>query len=97
MGAYVNPKNMTKEQWLNDNALLLDIPPRWEELEEGDVFVCLINNLAFTAAAIAYNEKEFDYFMQPDTRPRTWYIAVIEDLRPVSPELENYLPSTASS
>lgn len=37
-----------------------------------DCTVCVVNNGAFEAAAYAHSEQEFNYFMEPDGRPKIW-------------------------
>lgn len=87
MGCYVNPSDMTKESWLEKNANELHGgPPQWSRVLEGNLPVCLVHNGAFTAAAIAYSERELQDFSDPqDRRPKRWFVAPIEALRKVSP------------
>jgi len=77
MGYYINPVDMEKEEWLTKNAL--------SELNKEDlkIFnfnqtqtrpVCLLNNGFFTAAGIAFNERELNVFAsEEDTRPKKFY------------------------
>ena len=88
MGAYINPTDTSKEEWLKNNAT--KIQPG-ENVEEGYFPVCLVRNPSFTAAAIAFNEKERRRFERDDGRPKQWYKAKEEDLHTVSKELERYL------
>jgi hypothetical protein len=71
MGCYVNPKDMSKERWLEQNGLVISTPRTWDFTSDR-LPVLLIDNGPFTAAAVAY-KKELDYFNEPDPRPRTWY------------------------
>ena len=95
MGAYINPRNgMTKEQWLKENGFpTWELRPqiKWEDVPKGYLPVCLINNGLFTAAGIAFNERELAVFNDPsDTRPRIWFFCDVDDLYPVS-NLDSYL------
>ena len=65
MGFYINPQNRTKETWLEMFGQKVD-SPKWPP-PNGTIPVCLIDNGPFTAAGIAYNEKEFDVFLEPDS------------------------------
>lgn len=73
MGCYINPTNMTKENWLAKNGTRVEAPvlPR-----DGDDFelVCLLNNYTFTAAAVCFDKGELDMFSNvTDPRPRVWF------------------------
>lgn len=103
MGYYINPPEGTKEGWLNDNGLEVT-DPSWGLLATNfrgamgnrgndGVYVCLVDNGPFTAAAVAYNEAEFDAFADPtDPRPRTWYVVMRSDIIDVCPEVAERLP-----
>lgn len=88
MGAYINPKDKTKEAWLKENAEVCKNP---YNVPEGWLPICLVDNGLFTAAGIGYSQREVQVFMTPDGRHKTWWMAKIEDLHLVSPELKNYL------
>ena len=38
----------------------------------------MVDNGNFTAAAIAYNEDEFNVFKAPDARPKRWFVVHLE-------------------
>ncbi len=72
MGLYIDPVDMSKEDWLLKNGTR--IAPAFTDPCSGDVTVCLVNNGPFTAAAVAYSEREVDAFNQPrDGRPKVWF------------------------
>lgn len=76
MGVYINPTNgQTKEQWLNDNGIELGptIPPG-NYMTGDESLVCLVNNWQFTAAGVAYDERELRAFQQDDGREKTWWL-----------------------
>lgn len=100
MGAYINPPNMTKEQWLQENAEMMPDPPHYVDRRTGLAAVCLVHNVegentalfTGTAAAIAYSRDEFIRFFRPgDLRDKEWFIAPISKLKEVSRELSLYL------
>lgn len=102
MGAYINPKNMTKEQWLAENAIEVEISGDTPELIRQVLLdekipyshlpVVLVDNGAFTAAGIAFSKGELMAFTDKrDMRPKRYFIAPIEKLHEVSPELKFYM------
>jgi len=91
MGAYINPQDMTKEDWLTRHAMRLDKPPRWEDISEGYMAVVHIDNGIFTAAGIAFCKQELEDFSRPDGRPKLWFLAEEKDLHEVSEELKEYM------
>ncbi len=91
MGAYINPKDMTKERWLDEFAEKRLPSPNFEATPDGYLPVVLVDNGIFTAAGIAYSPDELAVFNTPDGREKEWFIAKIDDLHTVSPELGSYL------
>lgn len=94
MGVYLNPKKMSKEEWLKNKAYVMinhELP--FDEVVEGGMLpVVLVDNGSFTAAGIAYDEKEYLCFTaDDDPRPKKVYLAFINDLLDQVPELEKYL------
>ena len=82
MGYYINPSNMPKEQWLEENGQ--NVSPKFarEHKIDGRYLVCLVDNGPFTAAGICYDDRERDAFLIPDQRPKTWYLVSKELLQP---------------
>jgi len=94
MGCYINPPDMSKEDWLHEHAEMTEgqlFPPVWDEIPEGHLPVCLVLNAEFTAAAVGYDEQENEAFSytESDLRPRIWFTAPIEALLEVS-DLEKW-------
>lgn len=79
MGYYINPSNMTKEQYLIKHGKPIVTKPTFDQIADCSVLVCLINNGFFTAAGIAFNEAELETFRSPDGRPKLWYLLSKED------------------
>jgi hypothetical protein len=74
MGYYINPHNETKEEFLGRVGTLVPVAPTWAEIPTDSNLVILLHNRSFTAAAILFDEKEFNEFMDPDdTRRREYY------------------------
>ena len=89
MGCYINPKDTTKEQWLIENGVPVSVFPEWEDIrEDGCLPVILVNNGPFTAAAIAYEKAELEYYLEPDPRPQTFYLVNENNLIEVEPSLK---------
>lgn len=81
MGLYINPPDMTKEDWLLANASAIVPPPKAFDDRPGERYVCHVNNGPFTAAAIAFNQRELKEFTRADDRrPKQWYSVPIERL-----------------
>jgi hypothetical protein len=73
MGCYVNPKDMSKEQWLAENGKEIEPTKTWD-FSSDTLPVCLVRNSAFSAAAVGYQQGELEDFNDPaDNRPTTWY------------------------
>jgi hypothetical protein len=82
MGYYINPNDMTKEEFLRRYGTRLDRAPDTFKNEKDEYAVCLVDNGAFTAAAIAYNQGELEVFKDPDGRRRMWFYVPVEELKP---------------
>lgn len=95
MGAYINPPDSSKEVWLGRNAIVLDGPPERFDEREGEFPIVLIDNGYFTAAGIAFDQRELELFLFPDPRPKIWLSAPIEKLHDVSPALKDYMERSA--
>lgn len=98
MGAYVNPPNQSKEEWLEENGVQISrgaakrISNNIEDGPTEELAVCLVDNGPFKAAGICFEPREFEAFSQPDDhRPKKWFKANIEDLKKVSGELKRYM------
>ena len=94
MGCYVNPKNESKEVWLEKHGTVMpiNIDTSYNDYCEDECLpVILVDNGMFTAAGVAYDEREFQDFTSPmDLRPKRGYKVKIEDLKKVS-DIEDYL------
>lgn len=91
MGCYVNPHGESKEAWLNRHGrAVLDPPPYWGNLPGDQLPVCLVDTGHHTAAGVAFSKREYLHMLQPDGRPKVWYLVKIDDLKTVS-ELESWL------
>lgn len=90
MGFYINPTNMTKENWLKDNSVaVMFSPPDWKTVREKNLIpVCLVNNGPFNAAGICYSEREMNAFNLPtDEREKVWCIVPQEKIYEIMPEI----------
>ena len=83
---------MPKEVWLAQNGEQLPGVPKWEDVPSGMLPVCLMNNGPFTAAGIAYSQRELEEFSRADDpRPKVWFLCLTDDLHTVSPQLRSYM------
>jgi len=90
MGCYVNVKGEDKAEWLMNNMESFEFYPI-KEIPEDCMQVCLVDNLAFTAAAVILSERDMEEFSNPkDYRAKLWFIVKTEKLKTVSP-MENYI------
>jgi hypothetical protein len=82
LGYYINPPDMTKEQFLATHGRPLGRETiSWDNAAE--LPVCLVDNGPFTAAAIAYSPEEFQAFNRADDyRPKQWFMVPKEVLKP---------------
>ena len=93
MGAYLNPPDCPKEDWLESFATEVPDCPNDFVFESSPTRlpVCLIDNGWMTAAGICFSEDEFRQFSDPsDPRPKRWFIASVDQLLGVS-NLKQYL------
>lgn len=75
---YINPKNMNKEDWLEENyeeKYSHLVVPDFRTITADRVLVCLVDNGHFTAAAVVNSQGDFDDFNRiSDTRYKVWYL-----------------------
>ncbi len=94
MGCYIDPKDETKEQFLEREGEEVEsdyITQNYRYIKKQDKLpVVLVDNGPFTAAGIAYTESEFERFVRYDNRPKRFYLVLIEKLKTVSP-IQDYL------
>lgn len=91
MGYYIEDTNShTKQQWLEAHcsAIFRDYAPDSFDTVEGNLWVCLVDNIAFKAAGICYDQDELDAFKQGN-RYRNWYSIPKSALISACPHLEN--------
>lgn len=81
MGLYINPPDMTKEAFLKKHGKKIDNEEVMNfDYGNGEVPVCVMFNLGFTAAGVAYDHRERDAFMYPDGRLKIWFSVPVEVL-----------------
>jgi sugar lactone lactonase YvrE len=89
MGVYINPKNQSKEDWLRENCISVSrYTPVFDQTKE-ILPVCLVDNGIFTAAGIAFSEREREAFLDPtDRREKLWFEVKTSKLLEVEPSLK---------
>ena len=98
MGCYVNPKESSKEAWLEAKAkkraaILFGTEkiPAYSDFPAGTMPVVLVDNGPFRAAAVAFCKEEYAEFTRlEDTRPRIIFEAKVDELLEVS-DLKHYM------
>ena len=88
MGHYINPSDMSKEDFLKLHGKQLTYQ-ELSNIQTGFDFttnqlpVCLVSNGMFTAAGICYDQNEILAFNSPtDQRYKSWYLVSREALSP---------------
>jgi hypothetical protein len=83
MGYYINPQTMTKEEFLATHAAEVDYATvsKFSYPPTDKIPVVLVDNRAFTAAAIAYSPLERDEFLDTrDKRPKKYFLVPLNVL-----------------
>jgi hypothetical protein len=87
MGCYVNPSNVSKEEFLVLHGVPTNGPG---PISETHLPVCLVDNGMFTAAGVGFSEAEVEAFNRPDDRrEKMWFMVSRANLRQVS-DLANW-------
>lgn len=82
MGYYINPPDMSKEQFLAKHGTPLASPAEFD-FTGSALPICLVDNGWMTAAAIAYDPRERDVFLHDDSgRPKQWFSVSRDTLQP---------------
>ncbi len=84
MGYYINPPNMSKEEFLDQKGTEIsrEEAASFKFIDDNVLPVVLVDNGLFTAAAIAYSPDELEEFLSPDHRPMKWFLVEKELLKP---------------
>lgn len=82
MGIHINPRDMTKEEWLARHGT--EVEPVWSLADPAKALVCLVDNGLFTAAGVILDDDEWVAITDPDDpRPRRWFLVEREELKEV--------------
>lgn len=91
MGAYINTPNESKENWVKDNGteITKEEAKKHKDFKKGLV-VAVLDNFLFTAACIAFDQRELDVITsEKDERPIGYFIVERNKLMKVS-NLKDY-------
>lgn len=86
MGIYINPREETKEEFLEKYGSLMtqrdvEVFEYRAETHKEHTMICLVDNGIFTAAGVVFNEREREAFSRlEDGRPKKWYLVPINVL-----------------
>lgn len=90
MGYYINPPNQTKEQFLAEKAMQISKDEfATFEFKRDLVPLCWMDNGAFSALGIAYNQSEIRAFAAPDRRIKKFYVVPLETLKDPMTGIDN--------
>jgi len=90
MGAYINPADESKEDFLLREGKLIPRPLAYEDIPDDSYLIALIDNVTFTAAGVAFNEQEFMMMTDPDEARDVIYYIVPKDVVPQVSDVEEY-------
>jgi hypothetical protein len=98
VGEYLNPPE-DKLQWLLRNATVVaEDQQQFVDPATDKVAVCLVDNGAFMAAAVAYSEHEFnDFNREADTRPKLWFVVDLDKMAEIEPRIVTKLRAQTKS
>lgn len=84
MGWYINPKDMTKEEWLKKHRVFAQMhAPSTHYEADGDlVCICHVDNGGFTAAGICVGSRELQDFARDDGRSKLWFHVPYKEVEP---------------
>ncbi len=93
MGAYINPKGESKEEFLKREGKPISKEDAIKHKDfKKNLVVALLHNPSFTAAAIAFDERELEAVTySQDKRPIDYFVVPRKKLYDVS-GLQSYLP-----
>lgn len=77
MGIYINPRNLSKEEFLRQNAIQISRTQFiHHEFASGmrEIPIALVNNGSFTAAGVCDTSRERDVFAIDDGRPKYFFL-----------------------
>ena len=82
MSIYINPNDGTsKEDFLSRFGIQVNKDAfTWEAKPNGHLPIILVDNGTFTAAVVAINKKDFDYYLDTKGRPATYHYVFIKHL-----------------
>lgn len=97
MGTYLNPPNEDKLQWLMKNAKITELgEQKFVDPTTNEVAVCLVDNGAFMAAAVADFQQEFDVFnREQDLRPKMWFVVSLDKIAEIDPTIVSRIRGSA--
>jgi len=85
MGYYIDPKNETKEEFLEREGIeITESEFSAFAFHEEALLVVLVDNGDFTAAIICYNDRELEYVqtsIDRDYRPKKFYVVDKVDVK----------------
>lgn len=94
MGLYVEPEDMAKIEWCIENGIPLEVDEKitFADIPRDYMAVCCVDNVFFIALAVAYDAREFKYFIENvDERPKRWFLVPRDIVRDNCPAWYDYV------
>ena len=76
MGFYIEGPLKDKEVFMHHEygAESCVCPKSYSDIPKGKALICIIDNGPFEAAGFCFDEEEFEEFIAPDPRPRSYVL-----------------------
>lgn len=83
MGYYIETgmsRNKALSLVVDHGATVIDQPQSFSEIPPDKALICVVHNPMFEAAALCYDQREFDEFTRPDERRHREYVLLDREL-----------------
>ena len=91
MGYYIEtefPTGKAMQLVGTNHGRVIEKPSSFHAIPDDQLLICVVENGFFDAAAVCYNEREFEEFGYPeDTRTKTWVLLKRETVLKLVPTL----------
>lgn len=76
MGYYISGPAKGKIQFIRSeyDGEFISPPESFKDIADDKALICIVDNGPFEAAGYCFDEREFEEFIRPDSRPKQWMI-----------------------